>query len=103
MARFRISSHGRLQDWVAVERGYFEDEGLDYELDVVVLPKGTKPVGKGWHPPAPVLVAEILSPSTQRYDRGAKLRIYAAAGVKEAWRQVNARRSPGAQAVTRPI
>ena len=37
MARFRISSHGRLQDWVAVERGYFEDEGLDYELDVVVL------------------------------------------------------------------
>lgn len=53
--------------------------------DVVVLPKGTKPVGRGWQPPAPVLVAEILSPFTQRYDRGAKLRIYAAAGVKEAW------------------
>jgi Uma2 family endonuclease len=30
-------------------------------------------------------VAEILSPSTQRYDRGAKLRIYRAAGVREAW------------------
>lgn len=37
MARFRISSHGRLQDWVAVERGYFDEEGLDYELDVVAL------------------------------------------------------------------
>ena len=37
MARFRISSHGRLQDWVAVERGYFDEEGLDYELDIVAL------------------------------------------------------------------
>jgi NitT/TauT family transport system substrate-binding protein len=37
MARFRISSHGRLQDWIAAENGYFEDEGLDYELDVVAL------------------------------------------------------------------
>ncbi len=52
--------------------------------DVAVLPKGTKPVAKGWQPSAPVLVAEILSPSTQRYDRGAKLRIYRAAGAKEA-------------------
>ncbi len=31
---FQISTHGRLQDWIAVENGYFEDEGLDYELDV---------------------------------------------------------------------
>jgi NitT/TauT family transport system substrate-binding protein len=34
MARFQISTHGRLQDWIADERGYFTDEGLDYELDV---------------------------------------------------------------------
>lgn len=34
MAKFRISTHGRLQDWIAVEKGYFEDEGLDYELDI---------------------------------------------------------------------
>lgn len=34
MGRFRISTHGRLQDWIAVEKGYFEDERLDYELDV---------------------------------------------------------------------
>jgi NitT/TauT family transport system substrate-binding protein len=37
MATFRISSHGRLQDWIASEHGYFDEEGLDYELDVVYL------------------------------------------------------------------
>lgn len=53
--------------------------------DVAVLPRGVVSSAKEWRPPAPVLVAEILSPSTRRYDRGAKLRIYAVAGVKEAW------------------
>jgi NitT/TauT family transport system substrate-binding protein len=37
MARLRISSHGRLQDWIAAEQGHFDTEGLDYELDVVLL------------------------------------------------------------------
>ena len=37
MAKFRISTHGRLQDWIAVEKGYFEDEGLDYVIDMRVL------------------------------------------------------------------
>lgn len=37
MAGFRISSHGRLQDWIAVEKGFFDDEGLDYEFDVRAL------------------------------------------------------------------
>lgn len=32
MAIFRIQSHGRLQEWVAEEKGYFRDEGLDYEF-----------------------------------------------------------------------
>jgi hypothetical protein len=27
MAKFRISSHGRLQDWIAAEKGYFEEKG----------------------------------------------------------------------------
>jgi NitT/TauT family transport system substrate-binding protein len=34
---FRISAHGRLQDWIADEKGYFGDEGLDYEIDVRLL------------------------------------------------------------------
>jgi ABC-type nitrate/sulfonate/bicarbonate transport system substrate-binding protein len=32
MARFVISPHFRLQEWVAEEKGYFRDEGLDYEF-----------------------------------------------------------------------
>ena len=32
MAKFRIQPHGRLQEWVAEEKGYFSQEGLDYEF-----------------------------------------------------------------------
>ena len=34
---------------------------------------------------APALVVEILSDSTEAYDRGAKMRLYAAHGVPEVW------------------
>ena len=44
MASFRISSHGRLQDWIAVEHGYFEEEGLDYEFDVRALENAAQDV-----------------------------------------------------------
>jgi Uma2 family endonuclease len=33
----------------------------------------------------PDWVCEVLSPSTERIDRGAKVRLYAAAGVSQAW------------------
>jgi NitT/TauT family transport system substrate-binding protein len=32
MSGFRIQPHGRLQEWVAEEKGYFLDEGLEYEF-----------------------------------------------------------------------
>src|SRR5262245_45571187 len=32
MAKFVIQPHGRLQEWIADEKGYFRDEGLDYEF-----------------------------------------------------------------------
>jgi len=32
MAKFRIQPHGRLQEWVAEENGYFAEEGLDYKF-----------------------------------------------------------------------
>jgi ABC-type nitrate/sulfonate/bicarbonate transport system substrate-binding protein len=32
MSRFVIAPHMRLHEWVAVEKGYFDEEGLDYEL-----------------------------------------------------------------------
>ena len=32
MGRFIIQSHGRLQEWVAEEKGYFKQAGLAYEF-----------------------------------------------------------------------
>ena len=32
MSKFRIVPHGRLQEWVAEEKGYFADEGLEYDF-----------------------------------------------------------------------
>ena len=33
MAKFVIAPHMRLHEWVAVEKGYFDDEGLEYTLE----------------------------------------------------------------------
>jgi NitT/TauT family transport system substrate-binding protein len=35
MAKFRIHTHQRLQEWVAEEKGYFTAEGLEYEFGEV--------------------------------------------------------------------
>lgn len=32
MTKFMIQPHGRLQEWIAHEKGYFREEGLDYEF-----------------------------------------------------------------------
>src|SRR5246127_2168398 len=32
VAKFIIQPHGRLQEWIADAKGYFRDEGLDYEF-----------------------------------------------------------------------
>src|SRR6186713_2152964 len=34
--KFIIEPHFRLQEWVAQEKGYFRDEGLDYEFRELV-------------------------------------------------------------------
>jgi ABC-type nitrate/sulfonate/bicarbonate transport system substrate-binding protein len=41
MAKFVISPHMRLQEWVAQEKGYFEKEGLDYEFREALGSKDT--------------------------------------------------------------
>jgi NitT/TauT family transport system substrate-binding protein len=41
MAKFIIQPHGRLNDWVADEKGYFTEEGLDYEINVEGSRKNT--------------------------------------------------------------
>ncbi len=51
MNKFRIMPHGRLQEWVAEEKGYFKDEGLDYEFvedySTETEPSGVREVRKG--------------------------------------------------------
>ena len=32
LSKFIIGPHMRLQEWVAEEKGYFKDEGLDYDF-----------------------------------------------------------------------
>ena len=41
--------------------------------------------GTAWFGIAPDWVCEVLSPSTERYDRGDKRLIYTEAGVAHAW------------------
>ncbi len=42
MARFLIQPHFRLQEWVAEEKGYFTQEGLEYEFREQVRSSGGK-------------------------------------------------------------
>src|ERR1044071_1198055 len=42
MATFTIQPHGRLQEWIAHEKGYFRDEGLDYEFGEMYVLNETK-------------------------------------------------------------
>lgn len=52
--------------------------------DVFVLPRGPSLVR--WEDaPLPLLVVEVISPSTARYDRGLKRRFYQRACVQEYW------------------
>ena len=44
---FIIQPHFRLQEWVAEEKGYFKDEGLDYEFREEVQATGGKIHDKG--------------------------------------------------------
>jgi len=40
MLKFIIEPHFRLQEWVAEEKGYFRDEGLDYEFRELIRSSG---------------------------------------------------------------
>ena len=47
MPKFIIEPHFRLQEWVAEEKGYFKDEGLDYEFRELVKATDGKIHDKG--------------------------------------------------------
>src|SRR3954449_6152166 len=44
MGKFTIQPHGRLQEWIAHEKNYFRDEGLDYEFVPGLAASSAKPV-----------------------------------------------------------
>jgi NitT/TauT family transport system substrate-binding protein len=67
MAKFVIQPHGRLNDWVADEKGYFEDEGLQYEINIEHSGRAT-PKLPGVETDAPV--KDVLSGAFESYLEG---------------------------------
>ncbi|HEY1365346.1 MAG TPA: hypothetical protein VGF60_24090 [Xanthobacteraceae bacterium] len=64
MGNFIIQPHGRLQEWIAHERGYFRDEGLDYEFKAGLSAARARQVdGSG-------KVAELQSGAFEAYQAG---------------------------------
>ena len=53
--------------------------------DLAVYPRGTDLRGRWSDLPLPLLVVEILSPSTRRRDTGVKRSAYLSLGVREYW------------------
>jgi NitT/TauT family transport system substrate-binding protein len=76
MAKLRIQPHGRLQEWVAHENGYFQEEGLDYEFTFVAPD----------NPRAAPLAAdtEVLSGAYELYQEGGGSKGGAACDVSSA-------------------
>lgn len=54
MAKFIIQPHTRIQEWVALEQGYFAEEGLDYELEESFAAKFKNPSLKEAGAPAEI-------------------------------------------------
>ena len=70
MAKFRIHSHGRLQEWVAEEKGYFTDEGLDYEFQVRPLDLGTFHPDAASVQSAEAVPANVTRGAFETYEEG---------------------------------
>jgi Uma2 family endonuclease len=65
---------------------YLDDLNF-YQPDLVFISEAQKEIlsEEGLIEGVPDLVIEILSPSTGKYDRGGKMRVYEQHGVKEYW------------------
>jgi hypothetical protein len=73
MGKFVIHSHGRLQEWVAEEKGYFRAEGLDYEF--VVRPFS---LWSGAVRSADAVPAEVRRGAFELYEEGKSCNLSAA-------------------------
>src|SRR5687767_7674444 len=56
MAKFVIQPHTRIQEWVALEKGYFADEGLEYELEESFAAKFRNPTLRSAGAPAEIKI-----------------------------------------------
>jgi hypothetical protein len=63
MGKFVIQPHGRLQEWIADAKGYFRDEGLDYEFKHGLSMESAKRLD------ADGTVAEVRSGAFESYQR----------------------------------
>ncbi|MDE0797574.1 MAG: hypothetical protein OSB76_18480 [Alphaproteobacteria bacterium] len=68
MSTFIIQPHGRLNDWVAEEKGYFKDEGLDYFLNLEASQKTVPQLAEAIELDAPI--KENLFGAFERYAEG---------------------------------
>ena len=64
MTKFTIQPHGRLQEWIAHEKGYFSDAGLDYELRGGLSAERKKQVD------ASGKIVDVFSGAFEAYERG---------------------------------
>src|SRR5438270_8810875 len=64
MGKFTIQPHGRLQEWIADEKGYFREEGLDYEFGHSLSAASEKKLD------ASGAVAEVRSGAFESYQQG---------------------------------
>jgi NitT/TauT family transport system substrate-binding protein len=67
MTKFRIQPHGRLQEWVAEEKGYFREEGLDHEF---VASYYGQTQGYGSAPTPTVAPPEVVKGAFESYAEG---------------------------------
>ncbi len=73
-------------DWTVLPRGgVYVSQTNWFEPDVVVYPASGDGVTDWRALPVPVLVVEVLSPSTRKRDRHRKRPVYLAHGVPEVW------------------
>ena len=67
MSKLIIQPHGRLNDWVADEKGYFHDLGLDYEINLSAAERNSQTAAalKG-----AAAIPDIVSGAFERYKEG---------------------------------
>jgi NitT/TauT family transport system substrate-binding protein len=64
MAKFTIQPHGRLQEWIAHENGYFRAAGLDYEFRGGLSAQRKKEVDAGGK------IVDVFSGAFESYQQG---------------------------------